>query len=378
MQVYQNSDVDALQTLLIGRWFMPEYFDSITNPNIREPLKRIACETQQDIDEMNKIYKAHGVDVLQVDHPHKRFEQSQLDYAPLAVRNSMHVFGDTLYRLNEYEYDQYILDTVQPEKYFDLYPKVKQGHQQAKTLNPPYSKHKWHELAGPDWPAFEDYCTGNYTPATDYIAQELEQFAQSMQYEVGLVIPDGCNIILTDSHVYVDSHEYFDFSAVYQQHIDLDRTWIDINLKAGHTDGCLKLLNKHTAIGIKEIIDYSMLGVTDLIALPETNYQNQIVEWKSFKNQVHGKWWLPGEENNNQFTHFVEKYLSHLVGYVDETFFDVNVLPLDTQNVFVASDNKELHAMYKQHGIEPIPVPWRHNLFHDNGLHCISLCLHRQ
>jgi N-dimethylarginine dimethylaminohydrolase len=87
---------------------------------------------------------------------------------------------------------------------------------------------------------------------------------------------------------------------------------------------------------------------------------------------------LPGEENNNQFTHFVEKYLSHLVGYVDETFFDVNVLPLDTQNVFVASDNKELHAMYKQHGIEPIPVPWRHNLFHDNGLHCISLCLHRQ
>ena len=378
MKVFQNSDVDTLQSVLIGRWFMPEYFDSISNDNIREPLKRIAHETQEDIESIMKIFNDHGVRVLQVDHPYKRFEQSQLDYAPLAVRNSMHVFGDTLYRFNEYEYDEYILDTVQPEKYFDLYPLIVDDATVAKKNNPPYSRQKWNELSGPDWPTFQDYCTNNYTPKTDYIAEELKEFAESIEYDVGLQIPDGCNIILTDSHVYVDSHEYFNFTDVYKQHIVLDRTWVDINLKAGHTDGCFKFLNKNTVIGIRELVDCDLLGVTNLIELPKVNYQNTLVEWKSFKSQVNGKWWLPGEENNNQFTHFVEKYLSHLVGYVDETFFDVNVLPLDTQNVFVASDNDELHAMYNQHGINPIPVPWRHSLFHDNGLHCISLCLHRQ
>jgi len=378
MQVFQKSDVDTLQTVLIGRWFMPEYFDSITNPNIREPLKRIAHETQQDIEGIIKIFKEHGLNVLQADYLHTTFEQSKIDYPPLGVRNSMHVFGDTLYRFNHSGYDQYIIDTVQPDKYFDLYPKVKEGHQQAKSLNPPYSRQKWNELAGPDWPTFEDYCVGNYTPATDYIAQELEEFAESIQYENGLIIPDGCNIILTDSHVYVDSHEYFDFSSVYQQYIDVERTWVDINLRTGHTDGCFKLLDKNTAIGIKDVVDYSILGIDRLIELPEENYQNKVVEWKNFKSQVNGKWWLPGETNNTEFTHFVEKYLTHLVGYVDETVFDVNVLPLDNKNVFTATHNQDFLDRYRELGINPITVPWRHKWFHDNDLHCITLCLERR
>ena len=377
MKVYQASDVDPLKTVLLGNWFLPEYFDSIAIDKIREPLKRIAHETQEDFDNIKCILSEHGVKVIQVDSPSEKFSTGIKHHAPLGIRNSMHVFGDTLYRFSEMPWDDAILEAVKPDKYTDLYSLIVKEHKEAIGDCLPYSFQKWQELAGPDWPDFRDYCLGNYTPKTEYIAKELAEFAETLEYDYGLQIPDGCNIILTDTKVFVDSHEYYNFTAVYKKHIDLPREWIDINLRAGHTDGCFKFLNNDTAIGIKDVVDYNLVGVKHLIELPEENYQSKVVEWRNFKSQVNGKWWLPGEENNNEFTHFVEQYLNHLVGYVDETVFDVNVLPLDSANVFTATRDKKYIDMYKKHGINAIPVPFRHKWFHDSGLHCITLCLER-
>ena len=377
MKIYQSSDVNSLKTVLLGNWFLPEYFDNIIDNKIREPLKRIAHETQEDLDNIKCILSRHGVKVIQVNAPSGKFSTGIKQHAPLAVRNSMHVFGDTLYRFSQMSWDNIILETVKPDKYIDLYPLIVKEHKKAIKDYVPYSFQKWHELAGPDWPDIRDYCAGNYIPKTEYIARELAEFAETLNYENGLRIPDGCNIILTDTKIFVDSHEYYDFTAVYKNYIDLPREWVDINLRAGHTDGCFKFLSNDTVVGIKDVVDYNSIGVKHLIELPEENYQSKIVEWKNFKSQVNGKWWLPGEENNNAFTYFVEQYLNHLVGYVDETVFDVNVLPLDSSNVFITSNDKKYINMYKERSINAIPVPFRHRWFHDSGLHCITLCLER-
>jgi hypothetical protein len=93
---------------------------------------------------------------------------------------------------------------------------------------------------------------------------------------------------------------------------------------------------------------------------------------------VNGSWWVPGEEDNDDFRWFVEYWLKDWVGYVEESVFDVNVLVLDEHHVCVSTYNKEVFDFLKKHKIEPIIVPWRHRYFWDGGLHCITLDLYRE
>lgn len=59
------------------------------------------------------------------------------------------------------------------------------------------------------------------------------------------------------------------------------------------------------------------------------------------KNKNH-KWWVPGEELNDDFTYFVETWLKDWVLYVEETVFDVNMLVIDEHNVVCNNYNKDV------------------------------------
>jgi hypothetical protein len=88
---------------------------------------------------------------------------------------------------------------------------------------------------------------------------------------------------------------------------------------------------------------------------------------------------VPGEEDNDEFTNFVETWLQEWVGYVEETVFDVNVLVLDQHHVCVSQpDNEIVNTFLRKHKMEPVYVPWRHRYFWDGGLHCITLDLQRE
>jgi hypothetical protein len=52
---------DPLEEVWVGRHHLPEYFDSIPIQNIREPLKKIAEETEEDYQSLIKILKDYGV-----------------------------------------------------------------------------------------------------------------------------------------------------------------------------------------------------------------------------------------------------------------------------------------------------------------------------
>ena len=55
------------------------------------------------------------------------------------------------------------------------------------------------------------------------------------------------------------------------------------------------------------------------------------------KDKVGGKWWLKGEEHNDQLIEFVNTWLKDWVGYVEETVFDVNMLSIDQNTIISAS-----------------------------------------
>jgi len=115
----------------------------------------------------------------------------------------------------------------------------------------------------------------------------------------------------------------------------------------------------------------------DVCYLPDQSWA-KVSEFIKLKEKNAGKWWLAGEEYNDEFTYFVETWLKDWVGYVEETVFDVNVLVLDKHHVCVSNMNPLVVDFLKKHNMEAIHVPWRHRYFWDGGLHCITLDLVRE
>ena len=368
MHYHVYDDNDTLHSVMLGTWFLPEYFDTISDAQVREPLKQIAHETHEDLEAFSTTLREHGVTVVRPSVPTSEYKTV---LPALNVRDTMRVVDDTLYKLNTRtpDYDQAIEDVL--DNYIDISSHISTANQYAKNL-PMYSAKHYQELAGSDWPSFEDFCNGVVTSHT-HINEEIEQYRESLSYD-NLSAPEGPNILLHNNQVIVDHHEYVDFVKVLQPLVKTQKTWRSINTQAGHTDGCFNTLNSNTVIGIGELID-EFFPDYKKISVSWDNYQNHINMFNKHKQHVGGRWWVPGQEHNTAFTEFVEQYLGHLVGYVEETQFDVNVLSLDKNTVFVTSN--DYHEL-KKHNITAIPVRWRHRWFHDGGLHCITLDLHRQ
>ena len=69
------------------------------------------------------------------------------------------------------------------------------------------------------------------------------------------------------------------------------------------------------------------------------------------KEKVGGRWWLKGEEDNNQLIEFVNSWLDTWVGYVEETVFDVNMLSVDENTIICNNYNKDVFEHFKKHKI---------------------------
>ena len=395
---YKNNTYDELKTVVLGSYYTPDYFKFITSPSIREPLMRIADEINQDLLAFENLLIQQGSKVIRpllptVDQFREHHDQTQqFLMPPIQPRDCHAVIGDRIYKLStQAESNQFVdacikqynhkdlveLATANEKFYLDSMARARNCHNAE--LNTWYCRDKYNQLAGPDWPKFEDYVQGQRSEHP-FIKQELHEFADALCYE-GKEINwlEGPNVLPVDDHIVVDCNEYCDYASWIQQHMNIgDRTVSQITTKSSHTDGCFVILGQRTILGIDPLIDYGAhFPGYHVIGVPPESYQNHLDDFLIMKNRVGGRWWVPGEEHNEAFTNFVELYLRDWTGHVYETVFDVNVLALNPETVCVSNHNPEIFSQLKQRGIDPIVVPWRHRFFVDCGLHCLTLDLHR-
>jgi len=66
------------------------------------------------------------------------------------------------------------------------------------------------------------------------------------------------------------------------------------------------------------------------------------------------------------------------VGYSPETFFDVNCLSVNSENVLVTRYNKKVFEFLEKHGVNPIEVSFRHRYLWDGGLHSLTFDYYRE
>lgn len=316
-----------LETVLLGQPYPVSFFRNIKNDKIKSALTRITEETLEDLENFENVLKSYGATVLKVEIPDEDsvlFENQKIKNipkAPLQPRDAQLVIGNKLFVTNK------------------------------------------------DHPSF-------LKTLKSYNSDDLNFLYKKFKKENFTWAP--C-ITVVGRDVYVDRRGTENLNQdVLSNHVNslnLRWHWLDIG---GHNDGCFHTLKPGVILSLYNVQQYNdTFPNWDICFLPEEGW-SKVDSFLKMKDKVKGKWFVEGEEDNDEFINFVETWLNDWVGYVQESVFDVNVLMLDERNVCVSSYNKQAFDFFKKHKIEPTIVPWRHRFFWDGGLHCITLDLKRR
>jgi len=327
-------------------------------------MEKIAEETEEDYQQLIRLLKSFNVDVIRLTHNSQDLQLAKHGYKiPLMVpRDYGAVIGTNLYA---------DLNTVA------------KGYKGCKD---------------PSWPdvvtlsdfenldiAIKQECINDH----DVLPTGFDTAIQSIssQYEnvySGLFNSfqiDSANITRLGKDLYFgvspDMHEsWIQNQAQIQEHFAEYRCHYVPTL--GHSDSTYCPVVPGLIIGLHDIPSYAeSFPDWEIVHLPDQSWA-QVEDFLKLKRKNGGRWWVPGEENNDDFNDMVDRWMSHWVGFVEETVFDVNMLVIDEHNVIVNNYNKKVFQAFERYGITPHICNFRHRYFWDGGIHCITLDLARR
>jgi hypothetical protein len=387
--VYQHWD--PLKVCIVGRSYSPEFYQFIENTRVREVMERIARETEEDFQKLIGVLESFGVKVLRPnvsDDYTKYLINGKIKAPPMTPRDYSIMLGEHFYFQSHY-----------------VFLKLTES---------------WNKVKGQDWP--QD------PPTTAEQIVNLPQFVKKEILEhVGIDIDaEACNTqqdllshlneidrfswgeVLTEiaktnqvitrvpSEYFTDinsamstriGRDIYTGTQIYEQ--DITNTikgrqkyypqyrWHAIDT-GGHADGTFCPVVPGLIVSLYDIPTYKdTFPGWEVIYLRGQGW-DMVRPFLKLKEKNYGKWWVPGEELNDDFTEFVESWLGHWVGYVEETVFDVNMLVIDQKNVVCNNYNQAVFDAFERYGITPHVINFRHRFFWDGGLHCITTDIHRE
>jgi hypothetical protein len=361
---------DPLKVCIVGRSYSPEFYSFIKNSRVRTVMERIAEETEEDYQKLIKLLESFGVKILRpiVTDDYKDYlgDNNRIASPPMTPRDYSAMIGNTFY--------------------------FGGGFGQAASL-------QWDKVRGESWP---EQCPNNkeeYDALPDFIKQELAAFGlvvnidtfkwknildhisetneikhgldinSAMTTRVGRDLYFGTTLGTQITDVSASQVRFEQLFPKHRCHV------IDTQ---GHSDGTFCPVKPGLIVSLYDVPTYrDTFPDWEVVYLPGQSW-GAIPEFLNLKNKNKGKWWVPGEELNDDFTDFVEGWLDHWVGYVEETVFDVNMLVIDEKNVVCNNYNKQVFDAFERHGVTPHVINFRHRYFWDGGLHCVTSDVHRE
>jgi len=399
--VYQHWD--PLKVCIVGRSYGPEFYKFIENSRVRKVLERIAIETEEDYQKLITLLESFGVEVLRpvVTDNYKDYlmPDGKIMPPPMTPRDYSIMLG------NDFFFKAHNLPIT------DLRDFWKSIQKNLKYNLAPDSLQEYHQLDNFVKQEFESEFKNWYlnrlanihngTDSTvsfigtdvwqkftniDLIWESvIDRIAQTNKVYRNFVPPcfhqfnSACSIRI-GKDIYVGTEHYHqdltDVIQSFQKYLPKYR-WHMVDT-GGHADGVLCPVKPGLIVSLKDIPTYKKTFPDwEIVYLQEQSW-DKVRPFTDLKRKNKGKWWVPGEELNDDFTNFVESWLTHWVGYVEETVFDVNMLVIDQQNVVCNNYNKQVFDAFERHGVTPHIVNFRHRYFWDGGLHCITSDVHRE
>lgn len=354
--VYQHWD--PLKVCAVGSSYPPEYYSWIENVKIRNLFEKIALETEEDYQSIVKLLASFGVEIVRPNLPVVDPDKNKkLVSPPMNPRDSMIMIGETFY------------NTIKDWNAF------------------------YESVRDPSWPmvgSIDDLEHRQKKECEDAGWNELGLLNYAWQPIINKILQQGNSVKICHEHVYVNGAgvsrigKDLYFSIYKDDPSKLDfitkefssyRTHIIKTL--GHGDGTYCPVTPGLIISLYDIPEYSeTFPDWEVVYLPYQSWE-KVQPFLTLKRKNQGRWWIPGWEYDDDLVDVVETWMSHWVGYVEETVFDVNMLVIDSKNVIVFNYNDQVFAALDRYGITPHVIPFRHRYFWDGGIHCITLDLDR-
>ena len=356
---------DPLKVCVVGHSYDPEFYRFIKNKKARFAMEKIARETEEDYQKLISLLEEFGVEVLR----------------PNIIDN----YTDALVL------DKIIKPPMNPRDYSIMIGK-----------NFYLSCNYYDSLKGADWPDLRPTTISNLENLPENIKKEiistinvehlhLPNTYSDIQSKIPNIIfnqldkgvqVNGAMITRIGKDLYFGTENHggdltlTSLKKIYSKMFPDYRCHV-INT-GGHSDGCFCPVVPGLIVSLNNIQTYEdTFPGWEVVYLPNQSW-NKVKPFMDLKKKNKGKWWVPGEELNDDFTSFVEEWLGHWVGYVEETVFDVNMLVIDEKNVVCNNYHEEVFKAFDRHGIKPHVVNFRHRYFWDGGLHCITSDVHRE
>jgi hypothetical protein len=316
-----NAPWHPLRHTWVGRSYSEQFYEPVKNRRIRESLQKIARETEEDYQSLIEILQ--GFDI--------RVNRPFID-PDLTILNFIDHDGHVSY------------DTAQS---FTLIPK------------PPMQPRDSLLVVG-------DRLLGTSDEASWYYKHCNRS---DLQFDAPLVTVIG-------DHIIVDCREHA-WLASYMTAQFPDRRVVPVMI-GGHNDAVFCPVQPGLIISTYHHSNYCDTFPGWQVKFIENQSWNAIPAWRQRKHSNVDKWWIPDADNNPEFAQFVDLWLDHWLGHVQETVFDVNMLPINQNTVLVNNYNKGMFDFFRDKGIEPIVSSFRHRFFWDGGIHCITGDIYRE
>lgn len=423
-----NQHWDPLKVCAVGRSYPPEFYDGIKNPRVRSAMKRIATETEEDFQNLISKLKEFDVTVLRTD-----VSDNIEDYChnttfpvkppPMCPRDFTAMVGNKFYMPGKLYGDNFDVNimvesiltqlctnrTIDPLS-CELAKEIEDILDPGNTLSPRVALIKLRSRCNPKEATFKvNGTTLNFSKLKGIVdfgpLKEKIIAAQTQTIGSNIKFPNNKNFYsFTTIRDWLEEHNV---PIIYDQYINSasmarigkDLYFGTLNLidgfssqffqekfenlfpdyrvhvitVGGHSDGSYCPVVPGLIITIQKPRSFKeTFPGWEIVSVEKDSWKTNMKGWFDIKIKNAGKWWIPGEENNDDLTNFVEEWLSDWVTYVEETVFDVNMLVIDKNNVICSSYNKDVFDAFERYNITPHIVNFRHRYFWDGGLHCIT------
>jgi hypothetical protein len=321
-----------LEAAIVGRAYTPDYFDFVENAQVRNQLQQILHETDEDLNNLQRVIEQYGATVYRPDLPNKKnFVQNQINgkvpIPPLTPRDWQISLGQKLLR---------IIPVPELDRVCNEFSN--------QVVNPHRSQ--W----DPD-------CILNGASASCIVRVGRDVFFDNSDF----LRPDQSQWIAEN----VLGSEYRIHEAVTD----------------GHGDAVFAILKPGVILSSKhdENLNFEKdFPGWEVLKIMDSSIEAAMEVGKFRYEQSPGAWYVQGQTPTPEFTNYVNTYLTEWTGFVAETVFDVNCLVLDEQHVIFSAYNKAVFEFCHRHKIEPIISELRHSYFWDGGISCCTQDLRRR